>query len=100
MEKRCIGKNSIESVVRESQIEEILMPDLAVCKVFSHFHKRKAFVDADWTMPKLTQCKEVSPWAATQIENIVRTSAVDIPEQCFNVLANVMVPRALQELVS
>ena len=30
MEKRCIGKNSIESVVRESQIEEILMPDLAV----------------------------------------------------------------------
>ena len=30
MEKRCIGNNSIESVVRESQIEEILMPDLAV----------------------------------------------------------------------
>ena len=30
MEKRCVGKYSIESVVRESQIEKILMPDLAV----------------------------------------------------------------------
>jgi hypothetical protein len=51
-------------------------------------------------MPKLTQCKEISPWAATEIENVVRTSAVDIPEQRLNVLAHVMVPRTLQELVS
>jgi len=51
-------------------------------------------------MPKLTQCKEISPWAATEIENIVRTSAVDIPEQRFNVLANVMVLRAQKEFVS
>jgi hypothetical protein len=56
-------------------------------------------IDADGGVAELGECPQVAPWAAAEVENCLRRRTRQVAQQGRDVLADVVVARALPEAV-
>ena len=72
--KECgVGKNAVKALGRESQIEKILMPDLAARLASGHFDKAFRAVQANGLVAQVAKGCQVTAWAAAEVEDGIWT---------------------------
>src|SRR6266568_850419 len=88
-----------EARLGERQREQILPPHLAAAVLARHRGEALRSLQADRGMAEIGKRLQVPPGPAAQVENRERRFALDIPQQRRDVLADVVIARALPEIV-
>ena len=99
MKQRRVGEHAVELSVRQIELEEILLPHLAAAVGARHRGEARGAFQADRDVAELGENLEVAPGSAAEIEDRERRLALDEAQQRGDVLADVVVARALPEFL-
>jgi hypothetical protein len=84
---------------RQIEWRKVLLPNVAAAVRPSHFGEACGPVETDCDVTQRRERLEIASGAAAKVEDRERRRAFDVRQQRGNVLAHVVVPRALPEIV-
>src|SRR5688572_19160760 len=99
VEQSGVGVYAVEAAGGQVELEEILEPHLAAAVLARHPDEASGALEAHRDVPELHECLQVAARPATQVEYRERRLALDVAQQRFDVLGDVVVPRAAPECV-
>src|SRR5713226_3365796 len=99
MKQRGVGEHAIETVIRQIDLEKILLPHFAAAMDARLCGEARGAVQTHRDMTEVGKGLEVASWAAAKIEYRERWLAVDILQQRHDVLADVVIARAFPEVI-
>ena len=99
VKQRRVGKDAVEAVRGQIELQKVLLPDLAAAPVARHARRsvRRTF-QTDGRVADVGEGLEVAPGSAAEIENAKRRRRRRCDQQRGNVLADVVIARAGPEL--
>src|SRR6266704_2380257 len=97
VEQHRVGEHAVEARGWERQREQILPPHLAAAVLARHRGEAPRSLQADRDMAEIGKRLQVPPGPAAQVENRERRFALDVSQQRRDVLADVVIARALPE---
>ena len=98
MKQRGVGEHAIEMFLRQYELKKILPPYFAPAMGKRHGDEMLGPFQTDRIMALFDERFEVAPRPAAKVEYCKRRFALDVLQQRFNVLANVVIARAFPEL--
>ena len=98
MKQRGVGEYAIEMVIRQIELEEILLPYLAAAVGARHCGEARGAVQTYRDVTEFGKRLEVAPWPAAEIEYGERRFTLDVLQQRRDVLADVVIARACPEI--
>ena len=97
MEQDGIGEDAVETLLRQVEREQVLLPDFAAAICARHRGQVRRAFHAHRDVAQPCESDEVAPWPAAKIQDRERRAGLDVLQQRRNVLAHIMIPRALPE---
>ena len=97
MEERGVGKNSVEILRRQIQLQKILVPYCAAAVLLRQLDETLRSIETDGFMPKIAKDLQVSPGTAAEVEDAKRSGAVQSLQERIAVLADIVIARAFPE---
>src|SRR5947208_3069263 len=98
MKQRSVGEHAIEMVIRQIELEEILLPHAAAAVGARHCGEVRGAFQTDRNVTEFGKRLEVAPGPAAKIEYRERRLVIDVLQQRRDVLADVVIARAFPEL--
>src|SRR5450830_531539 len=95
MEQHGVGEDSVEATGRQFKLEEILLQDLATAVLASHLCKALGAVETNGDMAHAGERLEITTRPTTEIQHGKWRATLDMPQQCIDVLANIVIAGAL-----
>src|SRR5258706_9009835 len=99
VEQHRIGEHAVEARRGEREREQILPPHLAAAVLARHRGEALRSLQADRGMAGIGDRLQVPPGSPAQVENRERRFAFDVPKQRRDILAGVVIARALPEIL-
>src|SRR6185436_14058933 len=99
VKERRVGEYAVETALRQFELEEILLPYFGAAVGARHCGQARGAFQAYRDVTKLGERLEVSSRPAAEIEDRERRVALDGSQQRFDVLADVVVARAIPEFL-
>src|ERR1700722_3688295 len=99
MKQRRIGEYAVEMLLRQIELEKVLLPDLAAAEGARHGGKFRGAFQADSDMAEIDERLEIAPGPAAEIEDRERRGARDVLQQRRDVLADVVIARTTPEVL-
>src|SRR6188474_1054386 len=99
MKQRSVGKDAFEMTRRQCEREKILLPHFTAAKGSGHLRKVGGTLDANCDVTEIGEGLEIASRPAAEIENPKRGLTLDVLEQRRDVLADIMIARALPERI-
>ncbi len=100
MEQRRIGKDAVETLLGQVELQKVLLPDLAAAVGTGHGGERFGAIQANGEVTQFGEGLQVAPWSAAQVENREGLGGFNGLQQGVDVLANIVVARAFPEGLS
>src|SRR5688572_262822 len=98
MKQRRVGEYAVEMAIRQIELEEILLPYFAAAVAARHYGQARGAFQTYRDVAELGERLEVASRSAAEIEDRERRVALDGSQQRFDVLADVVIARALPEI--
>ena len=98
MKQRGVGEYTIEIVIRQIELEKILLPYFAVAVGTRHVGKMCGAFQADCDVTEVGNHFEVSPGPAAKIKYYETRLTLDVLQHRRDVLADIVIARACPEL--
>src|SRR3989440_3632421 len=98
MKKRSVGEYAIEMVLRQIELEEILLPYFAAAMRAGHGGEARGAFQTYRDVAEFGKGLEVTPGPAAKIEYRETPFTLDVSQHRRDVLADVVMPRALPEI--
>ena len=95
VEERGIGKHAVKTALRQIEAKKTLLPHLALAFATRHVYEAFGAVESDRLMPASNERPEIAPGTAAEIEDGERRFSGNVPQQRVDVLADVVVARAV-----
>src|SRR6266540_1783026 len=99
VEQHRVCEHAVEARLGKRQREQILPPHLASAVLARHRGEALRSLQADRGVTEIGKRLQVPPGPAAQVENRERRLALDIPQQRRDILADVVIARALPEIL-
>ena len=99
MEQHGVGEHAVEMRGRQIEFEEILLQHVAAAVGARHRGQPLCALKTGGVVAEFLESFEVTSWTAPEVEQLKRRGCLDVVQQRGDVLAHVMVARALPELV-
>src|ERR1700730_11727700 len=99
MKQRGVGKYAIETVARQIELEEILLPHFAAAVDARHCREARGAVQTHRDVTEVGKGLEVASWSAAKIDYRERWLAIDVLQQRHDILADVVIARAFPEVI-
>src|SRR5437762_13763769 len=81
MKQRGVGEHAIEMVIRQIELEEILLPYVAATVGACHYHEMRGAFQAHRNVAEFGKHPEVAPGPAAKIEYRERRLTIDVLQQ-------------------
>ena len=91
VEQRGVGEDAVEVFCRQFKLEKVLMPYFTATVLAGHLGEAFSAVEPDRYMPQAGEGLQIAPRAAAKIQKGKWRAALDMPQQCVDVLAHVVV---------
>ncbi|MCY1540807.1 hypothetical protein D9M68_764660 [compost metagenome] len=98
MEQAGVGEDAVEACIRQVEGQEVLLPDFTAAAFAGHLDEARAAVQADGGVAQGLEGAQVAARAAAEIEDLVRRLALDMPQQCGDVLADIVIAGAFAKV--
>src|SRR6266849_5146605 len=98
MKERGVGEYAIEMIIRQFELEEILLPYFAAAMDARHHNEMRGAFQTDRDVAEIGKHLEVAAWPAAKIEYRKMRSTLDVLQQPSDVLADVVAARAFPEI--
>ncbi len=99
MKQRGVGEYAVEPLIRQIDLEEVLVPHFAAAVETRHRGEAGGAVQTHRAVTEVGKGLEIAAWSATKIEYRERWLALDILQQGRNILADVVVASAFLEII-
>ena len=99
MKQRGVREDTVEITVGQVELQEILLPHFATRRGARHRHERRRALQPDRAVTELRERRQVAPGAAAEVENRERRRSGDVLQQRRDVLADIVIARALPEVL-
>jgi len=99
MEQHRVGEHAVEAGCGQVECEQVLPPHLAAAVRSRHGDELDHAVEADRRVAQRRECLQVAARAAAEVEDRERRRGFDVAQQRIDVLAHVVIARALPELL-
>src|SRR5271167_2585636 len=98
MKQRGVGEYTIEIVIRQIELEKILLPDFAAAVGTRHVDEMRGALQTDRDVTEFGDHFEVSPGPAAKIKYRETRLTLDVLQHRRDVLADIVIARACPEL--
>src|SRR5260370_33769087 len=99
MKQRGVGEHAIKMVIRQIELEEILLPHFAAAVDARHYGEQRGTFQADREVAEFDEHLEVAARPTTKIQYRERRFTLDGSQERLDVLTDVMIARAFPELL-
>src|SRR5690554_5704837 len=99
MEERRIREYAVKIIRWQLELQEILMPYLAVAGLTGHGNEFSTAINADRLMPTAREFDQITPRSTTQIQNTKRRLQGNMAQKCIHILTDIVTPGAFTEAV-
>jgi len=98
--KQCgVGEHAVETLIRQIELEKILLPHVAAAVGTRHVDEARGAIQSYRDVTESSKHLEVASWSAAEIQYRERRSPLDVLQQCRNVLADVVILRAFVKIL-
>src|SRR5687767_4484015 len=98
MKKRGVGKYAIEMVIRQLELEEILLPNFAAAVGTRHMGEMRGAFQTDRDVTEFGKHLQIAPRPAAKIEYCETRPTRDVLQHRRDVLPDIMIARAFPEI--
>ncbi len=98
MEQRGVGEYTIEIVIRQVELEKILLPNFAAAVSTRHVGEMCGAFQTDRDVAQFVKYFEVSPGPAAKIKYCKMRLTLDVLQHRRDILADIVIARACPEL--
>ncbi|MNZ51874.1 hypothetical protein D3C78_697040 [compost metagenome] len=98
MKQHRVGKNPVETLGRQIKLQEVLLPHLATAVLTGHLCEFFRTVEADRLVAHTGERLQITTRPAAKVENVERRLALNVPQQGIDVLADIVIARALAKV--
>src|SRR5277367_3458985 len=98
MEQRGVGEYTIEIVIRQIELEKILLPDFTTAVGTRHVDEMRGALKTDRDVTEFGNHFEVPPGPAAKIKDCETRLTLDVLQHRRDVLADIVIARACPEL--
>ena len=98
MKQRRVGEHAVEMAIRQIELEEILLPYFAAAVGARHYGQARGAFQTYRDVTEFGERLEVASRPAAKIEYRERRVTLDVSQQRFDVLADVVIARAFSEI--
>ena len=99
MKQRGVGEYAVEMVLRQIELEEILLPHIATAVSARHLDKARRALDADRDVTEVGKGLEIASRTTAEIHYREGRRTFDVLQQCGDVRADVVVASAAPKIV-
>ena len=97
MEERGVGKNSVEILRRQIQLQKILVPYFAAAVLLRQLDEALRSVESDRFVSEIAKDLQIPAGTAAEVEDAKRSGAVQSLQERIAVLADIVIARAFPE---
>ena len=97
MEERGVGKNSVEILRRQIQLQKILVPYCAAAVLLRQLDEARRSVESDRVLSEIVKDLQIPAGPAAEVEYAKRSGAVQSLQERIAVLADIVIARAFPE---